>query len=377
MGPGSPDAGAEVEVVEVDRPKRQARRRRGEPDTDAAGRGRSGAGVPTSESSSSSRSGHFGARSDRRVTLAVGWLSIRDLIMTAPEELRGVLGPLFRRAGGACWSSTWPGTWPTPSSTPRLPCAAWPAGARPSGRDGGHLRELTARATPVLRGATGWDPTGRHRAPRPGTTQERDSLRRETHSAERLSRDAKRVGVLRHVRGPADRGIVGHGRPSPAPPSGNRQAHHARCRIVLVRLRSGDPATRRPRTIARRMAEGERLGEIVRCLTRHVAREIDCRLVPPTPTRPEPTSLRPGSPRISLETLADALGSWPTRTSALEGGIRHRSASPGGRGFACRDAPKPRASSGRDNDRSITRDVLPQSIPPPRKNPGEDARPRG
>jgi len=208
-------------------------------------------------------------------------------------------------------------------------------------------------------------------------TQQRDSLSRETHSAERLSRDAKRVGVLRHVRGPADRGIVGHGRPPPAPPLGNRQAHHAPWRIVLVRLRSGDPATQRLRPIARRMAEGERLGKIVRCLTRHVARAVDCHLVPPTPSRPEPTSVRPGSPRISLETLADALGCWPTRISALEGGIRHRTASPGGRGLAHRDAPKPRASSGRDNDRSIIRDVLPQSIPPPRKNPGEDARPRG
>jgi hypothetical protein len=104
MGPTSPDVGAEVEVVEVDRPKQQARRHRGESDNADAGRGGSGAGVPTSESSSSSRSGHCGARPDRRVTLAVGWLSIRDLIVTAPEELRGVLGPLFRRAGGACWS---------------------------------------------------------------------------------------------------------------------------------------------------------------------------------------------------------------------------------------------------------------------------------
>ena len=61
-------------------------------------------------------------------------------------------------------------------------------------------------------------------------------------------------------------------------PGGNRQANHALWRIVTVRL-SCDDTTQK--YMARRTAQGRTEREIVRCLKRHVAREIFRLLVEP------------------------------------------------------------------------------------------------
>jgi transposase len=54
-------------------------------------------------------------------------------------------------------------------------------------------------------------------------------------------------------------------------PAGDRQANHALWRIVLTRM-SSEPRTRA--YVERRSAEGLSKAEIIRCLTRYVAREI-------------------------------------------------------------------------------------------------------
>ncbi|MHB1763794.1 MAG: transposase [Acidimicrobiales bacterium] len=107
--------------------------------------------------------------------------------------------------------------------------------------------------------------------------------------------------------------------------SGNRQANHALWRIVMVRLSTGDPATKA--YVACRTAEGKSLREIVRCLKRHIAREVYRHLVRPESV-PAGSDLRSArlSARISLQTVADALGSWPTRISELERGLKHDTA---------------------------------------------------
>ena len=76
----------------------------------------------------------------------------------------------------------------------------------------------------------------------------------------------------------------------------------------MVRLSTGDPATKA--YVARRTAEGKSLREIVRCLKRHVAREVYHHLARPGSV-PAGSDLRsaPLDARISLQTVADALGS--------------------------------------------------------------------
>jgi len=104
--------------------------------------------------------------------------------------------------------------------------------------------------------------------------------------------------------------------------SGNRQANHALWRIVMVRLSHKDPATMA--YVERRSAQGKSDRQIVRCLKRHVAREVYRHLVRPEVV-PVGADLRADrlAARISLQTVADAIGSWPTRISELEGGLRH------------------------------------------------------
>lgn len=102
---------------------------------------------------------------------------------------------------------------------------------------------------------------------------------------------------------------------------GNRQASHALWRIVIARLtcdgRTQDYA-------ARRRAEGKTDREIMRCLKRYVAREIYRMLTDP-PTVPNGADLRAAraAAGISLAVVADALGTRPTRISELERGIKH------------------------------------------------------
>jgi transposase len=54
-------------------------------------------------------------------------------------------------------------------------------------------------------------------------------------------------------------------------PGGDRQANHALWRIVYTRMGS-DPATRA--YVERRTSEGKSKAEIIRCLKRHVARQV-------------------------------------------------------------------------------------------------------
>jgi transposase len=69
---------------------------------------------------------------------------------------------------------------------------------------------------------------------------------------------------------------------------GDRQANHALHRIVLLRMRTGEPPTMA--YFLRRRAEGLADRDIIRCLKRHVANEIFAVLVHPT-TEPLPGPL--------------------------------------------------------------------------------------
>ncbi|MDE0171037.1 MAG: transposase, partial [bacterium] len=102
---------------------------------------------------------------------------------------------------------------------------------------------------------------------------------------------------------------------------GNRQANSALWRIATTRMRT-DAATKH--YVERRRAEGKKKREIIRCLKRHIAREI-YRLItnpPPTPNCARLRSRRQGA-GITLTQAARALGTHPSRISALELGRDH------------------------------------------------------
>ncbi len=102
---------------------------------------------------------------------------------------------------------------------------------------------------------------------------------------------------------------------------GDRQANNALWRIATVRLRSDE---RTQAYAARRRAQGKTDREILRCLKRHIAREIHRLLVDP-PEVPRGRHLRETrvSHGITLEQAANALGASSPKISALERGLRH------------------------------------------------------
>lgn len=102
---------------------------------------------------------------------------------------------------------------------------------------------------------------------------------------------------------------------------GDRQANNALWRIVLVRM-SSDPRTKA--YVTRRTLEGKSKKEIIRCLKRHVAREIFRLLTNPPPviTGDDLRTERLDA-GLTLATAAEALGTWPTRISQLERGLYH------------------------------------------------------
>ena len=102
---------------------------------------------------------------------------------------------------------------------------------------------------------------------------------------------------------------------------GDRQANNALWRIATVRLRSDE---RTQAYAARRRAQGNTDREILRCLKRHIAREIH-RLIVDPPEVPDGQHLRELRVKhgITLEQAAAAVGASTPKISAVERGLRH------------------------------------------------------
>ncbi len=312
-----------VEVLEVNRPNRQARRRRGKSDTvDAEAAARAALNgeakvVPKTQGSlvESIRVLRVAFTSARNSRTRVA-LQIRDLVVTAPEVLRGVLGTLTtaqrvaRCARFQCTSDMGDPVAGTKLALRTLAQRYQALSAEMAELESA-LDDLTARANPALRGAKGVGPdVAAILLTAAGDNPER--LKSEAAFAALCGVSPIQASSGKTVRHRLNR-------------SGNRQANHALWRIVMVRLSTGYPATKA--YVERRTAEGKSLREIVRCLKRHVAREVYRHLVRPEPV-PAGSDLRAVrlAARISLQTVADALGSWPTRISELERGLKHDTA---------------------------------------------------
>lgn len=307
----------DVDVVEVNRPNRQARRRRGKNDTvDAEAAARAALNgdatvIPKSsdgivESIRVLRVA-FTSMRDTRTRISN---QIRDLILTAPEQLRGVLEPLSTPARVERCARFRPGdavdSHDATKTALRALALHYQALTATMDTLRGELDRLTTQANPALRAATGI-----------GVDVASILLITAGENAERLTSDAAFAALCgaspleastgRTVRHRLNRG-------------GNRQGNHALWRIAMVRL-TCDPDTKA--YAARRRAEGKTTREIVRCLKRYIAREV-YRLLTNPPAIIAPADLRAARHAAghSLATVAAALNTRPIRISEIERGTR-------------------------------------------------------
>lgn len=308
-----------TEVVEVNRPNRQTRRRRGKTDTvdaEAAARGAlsgDATAVPKSADGvveairvlSASRRSAVKAR-----TVAAN--QINALAGTAPEHLKSRLRGLnTSEMVKVCarWRPDLAGD-PAASAAKRaLRALASRHRALTAEIDSldAELLTLCEQANPALLGAVGVG-TDVASALLVAAGDNPERMRNEASFAALCGASPIQASSGHTVRHRLNRG-------------GNRHANNALWRIATVRMRTDE------RTIdyaRRRQAQGKTRREIIRCLERHIAREI-YRLLTAPPEVPHGADLRHQrhQARITLTTAADALNTHPTRISALERGTQH------------------------------------------------------
>ena len=313
-------AAAGVEIVEVNRPNRQTRRRRGKTDTvdaeTAARAALSGdaAGVPKSADGcvEAIRTLSLARRSAVKArTVAAN--QINAVAVTPPPEhlrdrLRGLKTPEMVKVC-ARWRLDAAGDPAARAAKRALRALASRHRALTAEIDGLDAEPLALceRANPALLGTCG---VGAEVASAllvaAGDNPER--MRSEASSAALCGASPIEASSGPRVRHRLNRG-------------GNRQANNALWRIATVRLRVHE---RSIDYAARRRAEGKTRREIIRCLKRHIAREIH-RLLTDPPQAPHGESLRLQRTRrgLTIDAAAQALHTHTTRISALERGLYH------------------------------------------------------
>ena len=311
-------AGEGVEVIEVNRQNRQNRRRRGKSDPiDAEAAARAvlngeASGAPKSqdgvvESIRALRVAFTSAR-DARTRVA---LQIRDLLVNAPHALRTEIEPLSSEQRAKRCARFRAGDPIDPREATKLALRSL---ARRYESLSGEMHELssvldrlTLEANPALRAARGVGPdVAAILLVAAGDNPER--LRSESAFAAMCGVSPVQASSGKTVRHRLNR-------------SGNRQANNALWRIAVVRI-AHDEETRA--YAARRTAEGKTRREIIRCLKRHIAREIFAHLTHPQVV-PVGTTLRAdrNAAKISLTTASTELGTYPLRISRIERGLDH------------------------------------------------------
>ncbi len=311
-------AGEGVAVVELNRPNRQTRRRRGKSDpTDAEAAARAALngeadGLPkTADGAAEALRALRVARRSAMKARTQAANQIRDLIVTAPDELRARVSHLETDQRVAVCARFRPGTPAEPAEATRrsLRCLARrhvDLSAEIDELDGA-IGQPCAQANPALLSARGVGPdTASALVVAAGDNPER--MRSEASFAALCGASPVEASSGRTVRHRLNRG-------------GNREANHALWRIVMVRL-SHDKTTQA--YAQRRRAEGRSDKEIIRCLKRYIAREI-YRLLTNPPIIPAGAALRQRRQQagIPLRVVAEAISSWPTRISELERGLKH------------------------------------------------------
>jgi transposase len=307
-----------VEVVEVNRPNRQTRRRRGKSDTTDAEAAARAALNGEADGQPKAADGEVEAlralRVARRSALKARTQAgnqIRDLIVTAPEDLRSRLRSLSTEARVELCAGFRPGPPADPAEAIKRSLRCLARRHRDLSAEIAELDEaiaaLCTQVNPALLGARGV-----------GTDVASALLVAAGDNPERLRSEASFAAMCGSSPVEASSGKVIRHRLNRG---GNREANNALWRIVMVRL-TCDAATRA--YAERRRGEGKTDREIMRCLKRYIAREV-YRLITVPPAVPQGAELRAArkAAGISLEAAAKALGTWPTRISTLERELKH------------------------------------------------------
>lgn len=310
--------GEGVGIVEVNRPDRQRRRRRGKSDTvdaeaaaraalngDAAGTPKAGGGpVESVRVLRLARRSAIKAR-----TQAAN--QIRDLIVTAPDRLRSRLRDLDTDDRVAVCARFRTGEVADPGEATKAALRTLARRHRELSAEidvlDDRIARLCAAVNPALLAAFGVGPE-----------VAATLLVAAGDNPHRMGSEAAFAALCGASPVEASSGKVTRHRLNSG---GDRQANNALWRIVLVRM-SGDARTKA--YVARRTLEGKSKREIIRCLKRHVAREM-FRLLTNPPGVPLGADLRTArhASGITLATTAEALGVWPSRLSELERGLVH------------------------------------------------------
>lgn len=307
-----------IEVVEVNRPNRQLRRRRGKNDTvDAEAAARA---VLNGEATSVPKTADgiieairalrmvFCSTRDTRTRIAN---QIRDLLVTAPEQLRELLEPLDtdgRVARAARFRCTGDPADPAEATKIALRTYARQYEALTVDLDALRTRldELTTQANPALRHAVGIGPdVASILLVAAGDNPAR--LLTDAGFAAMCGASPVEASSGKHVSHRLNKG-------------GNRNANHALWRIVMVRMTCHQPTKD---YLARRRAEGKSQRFIIRCLKRFVAREVHHLLLHPQLANTS-QDLRDARRRLGYTQhhVAEALGCHTPRISNIENNRR-------------------------------------------------------
>ena len=311
--------GADIEVVEVNRPNRQLRRQKGgkTDSVDAEGAARAAA---SGEATAVPKSGDGPVECLRMLLVARRSATkartqaanqIHSLVVTAPEQVKHQLRGMKLKARVRVCARWRPGEAQTTTAYAKRAlrhlARRYQSLEAEIAQLDTHIRRLCAQANPALLAANGVGPdTASVLLVAAGDNPERMST--EASFAALCGASPVHASSGQTIRHRLNRG-------------GNRQANSALWRIATTRMRH-DAATKD--YVTRRQAEGKNRKEIIRCLKRHIAREIYRLLTNPPPT-PNCAKLRTLRQQGSITTTqaAQALRTHPARISELEHGRNH------------------------------------------------------
>ena len=309
--------GADIDVVEVNRPNRQLRRQKGgktdSVDAEAAARA-----AASGQATAVPKSGDGPVECLRMLSVARRSATkartqaanqIHSVTVTAPEQVKRQLRGLKLKARVRVCARWRPSQAQTTTAYAKV--ALRHLARRYQSLDTEiaqldvQIRRLCAKANPALLGAKGVGPdTASVLLVAAGDNPER--MKSERSFAALCGASPVQASSGQTIRHRLNRG-------------GNRQANNALWRIATTRMRH-DAATNQ--YAARRQAQGKNRKEIIRCLKRHIAREIYRLLTNPPPT-PNCAKLRTRRQHANITQAAQQLGTHPARISELERGRNH------------------------------------------------------
>ena len=312
-------ADAGVEVVEVNRPNRQLRRQRGgkSDSVDAEGAARAAA---SGQATAVPKSGDGPVECLRMLLVARRSATkartqaanqIHSVTVGAPEQVKRQLKGLNLRAQVRVCARWRPGDAQTTAGYAKRVLRHLARRYRALNAEiaqlEGDIRRLCARANPALLAANGVGPdTASVLLVAVGDNPGR--MKSEGSFAALCGVSPVQASSGQTIRHRLNRG-------------GNRNANSALWRIATTRMRT-DAATKE--YVIRRQGEGKNRKEIIRCLKRHIAREIYRLLTDPPPT-PNCAQLRTRRQHagVTITQVAQALGTRTARISELERGRDH------------------------------------------------------